>query len=61
VAGLENYVIATGPPANFVIVDSQEFCLQLARRTAKDRHAVVIAACCVVPARRYVHVVQPGV
>jgi hypothetical protein len=38
-----------------VIVDSQEFCIQLARRTANDRHGVVIAACCVVPARRYLH------
>jgi len=44
-----------------VIVDSQDFCIQLARRrTAQDRHGVVIAACCVVPARRDLHVVQPG-
>ncbi len=43
-----------------MIVDSQELCIQLARRTANDRHGVVIAACRVVPARRYLHVVQPG-
>ena len=43
-----------------MIVDSQDFCSAGERRTAKDRHGVVIAACCVVPARRYLHVVQPG-
>ena len=30
------------------------------RRSAGDRHGVVIAACYVVPARRYARVVQPG-
>jgi hypothetical protein len=33
---------------------------KMARRTADGRHGVVIAVCCVVPARRYVRMVQPG-
>jgi indolepyruvate decarboxylase len=41
-------------------VTGKESCIQLAGRTAEDRHSVVIAVCYVVPARRYVRVVQPG-